>query len=113
MEVKHTPGPWHVEYRKNVETYGNQFIVLNDERYPSAFVPAWDDPNAGEEYGADEAKANARLIAAAPKMLWALALALPVLEAALDVCASECVGPVEMEFEEALSAIRAAIASAT
>jgi hypothetical protein len=46
--------------------------VANSAGYPTAFVPAWDNPGPGEIDGAEEALANARLIASAPEMLQAL-----------------------------------------
>lgn len=67
-----TKGPWEVEYLKGFRSEGNVLAVLNADRYPTAMVPAWDAPRDGEAYAADEAKANARLIAAAPDMLEAL-----------------------------------------
>ena len=53
---------------KKMEIVGRIHRVLNPENYPTAFVPAWDRPDAGEVDGTDEAIANARLIAAAPDM---------------------------------------------
>ncbi len=71
-ETKHTPGPWTIEYKPGYATRGNSHAVINAERYPAAFVPAWNDPEPGEVFAADEAIANARLIAAAPDLLEAL-----------------------------------------
>ncbi len=52
-----------------MEIKGRIHPVIDAERHPTAFVPAWDRPNPGEIDGAGEARANARLIAAAPEML--------------------------------------------
>ena len=72
MNAQHTPGPWNTEGPKDWNTSGRTIIVLNPERFPTAFVPAWDAPKPGEEYAAEEARANARLVAAAPDLLEAL-----------------------------------------
>ena len=70
---KHTPGPWSiVKKAKNMSITGNVHVVADKERFPSAFVPAWDDPQKGEEDGTEEAFANARLLSAAPDLLEAL-----------------------------------------
>lgn len=71
-EVKHTPGPWKILRKRPMEMSGNFHQVTDNERYPAAFVPAWDNPAVGEIDGTEEALANARLIAAAPEMLEAL-----------------------------------------
>ena len=63
-----TVGLWAVNGPKKMEIVGRIHRVLNPENYPTAFVPAWDRPDAGEVDGTDEAIANARLIAAAPDM---------------------------------------------
>ena len=62
-----TPGPWTVrKWAQAMTITGNVHQVVSEENYPTAFVPAWDDPGPGEIDGTDEAKANAALIAAAP-----------------------------------------------
>ena len=67
---KHTPGPWRIRaVSKPMEIIGNIHQVTDVESFPTAFVPAWDSPAAGEVYGTEEALANAHLIAAAPDML--------------------------------------------
>ncbi len=71
-EAKHTSGPWQISYKKNLTTTGSTWAIHDRDRFPSAFVPAWDDPKPGEIDGAEEAKANAHLIAAAPDLLAAL-----------------------------------------
>ena len=55
-----------------MEIRGNTHQVTDGDRFPTAFVPAWDDPKPGEEDGTEEALANAYLISAAPDMLAAL-----------------------------------------
>lgn len=67
--VGHTPGPFSIEYKKRFSTEGNMWVVLNSDRYPLAFVPAWDSPGKGEEDGTEEAKANANLVWSAPDLL--------------------------------------------
>lgn len=69
---KHTPGPWKIDGPKAMNIQCNIHRVINDDRFPAAFVPAWDQPAPGEEDGTEEARANARLIAAAPDLLEAL-----------------------------------------
>ena len=63
-----TAGPWSANVPREVRIVGRIHRVLNPENYPAAFVPAWDQPEAGEDDGKDEAIANARLIAAALDM---------------------------------------------
>lgn len=73
----HTPGPWQVKHRRLMKIKGSvhQVYQPTDEGgYPTAFVPAWDDPAPGEVDGTEEAIANAQLIAAAPELLNALVL---------------------------------------
>lgn len=57
-QAKHTPGPWHTTNQLNPN--GNR-LITNAHGY-IATVPGW------EVDAPDEAKANARLIAAAPDM---------------------------------------------
>lgn len=71
-ESEHTPGPWHVDGPKWMSIEGIVHRVMNDDRFPAAFVPAWDRPEEGQEDGSLEATANAKLIAAAPDMYEAL-----------------------------------------
>lgn len=71
--MTHTPGPWKIHKRSvHMSLEGNCHQITNDERYPSAFVPAWDSPSIGKDDGKEEALANAYLIAAAPELLLAL-----------------------------------------
>ena len=87
-----TPGPWYVNGPKKMEIVGRIHSVLNPENYPAAFVPAWDQPMAGEVDGKDEAIANARLIAAAPDMretILALCDALDKLRADIETCTAK------------------------
>lgn len=70
---KHTPGPWLVRrWSWPTEVTGPIHQVISADRFPTAFVPAWDEPNPGEVEASEEAKANACLIAAAPELLEAL-----------------------------------------
>lgn len=80
MSAKHTPGPWEVErWNWPLEMTGRYHRVLNHERFPTAFIPAWSEPGPGEVDGSDEARANARLIAAAPELLEACKVALGII----------------------------------
>jgi hypothetical protein len=72
MMDKHTPGPWTNIGVRNMMIDGRCHRIVNPEGYPSAFVPAWDRPEPGQENGAAEATANANLISAAPDLLAAL-----------------------------------------
>lgn len=72
-EPKHTPPPWVVQdWSKDMRVVGNLHVIVGADGTPPAFVPAWDRPAPGEVDGTDEARANARLIAAAPEMYEAL-----------------------------------------
>ncbi len=64
-EIKHTPGPWTLESRG----WDNQLVYGQDDRVPGdrRFI-------ADVSLMFDGAEANARLIAAAPELLEALAL---------------------------------------
>jgi hypothetical protein len=70
--AKHTLGPWETKFLADYNTSGNTIAVVTRDKFPTAFVPAWDDNTET----AGEALANARLIAAAPDMLSALEQAL-------------------------------------
>ena len=59
MNTKHTPGPWKVEQRFS----GNRFIHSDNRQSPICGVSF-----VGMGIDVDESKANADLIAAAPKM---------------------------------------------
>lgn len=67
--VAHTRGPFSIEYKKRFSIEGNVLVVLNSDRYPLAFVPAWDSPGKDEEDGTEEAKSNANLVRSAPELL--------------------------------------------
>lgn len=102
----HTPGPWVVDEYAIPERSGSALYIRSDERHWAICVAhetagctaAWRDVSAAE------ARANARLIAAAPQMLEALREALPTFEERAAYFGIES-GP--------LIAIRAAIAAAT
>jgi hypothetical protein len=107
-EPKFTKGPWNIEYKPGLKTRGNSHVVLNPERFPAAFVPAWDAPEDGEEFAADEASANAALIAAAPDMFEALRAAREALASAKPIMAhyeESCA-----RHEAAIKAVDAALA---
>ncbi len=58
----HTKGPWVFHGTKTMDIRGNIHRVGSQDRYPTAFVPAWNDPKPGQIDGADEALANAARI---------------------------------------------------
>ena len=60
MKTKHTPGPWRADVRK-----GFTIDILHDNIEKGAITKALCKVQARESW-ADEAEANARLIAAAP-----------------------------------------------
>lgn len=72
-ETKHTLGPWHIDGGKPRKLHFDKdtrfWIILDKDGYSPAIVPPWD---AVPPIAAEEAKANARLIAAAPELLEAL-----------------------------------------
>ena len=75
METKHTCGPWNYLIGEN--THG---IHAGDDGYVNiAQVNAWRG-HGNESNEANEAKANARLIAAAPELLDALRLVVDTAE---------------------------------
>lgn len=67
--TKHTPGPWVVDGPASMDIRCRVYRVINSDRFPAAFVPAWDQAEPGEVDGTEEAVANARLIATAPDLL--------------------------------------------
>lgn len=72
---QHTPGPWHVE----------NYLFSYIEIFPEKRIPGMEPviakiPAPLKQSNYSEIEANARLIAAAPKMLEALKLCAPVLE---------------------------------
>lgn len=100
---KHTPGPWEVErWNWPMEMTGRYHRVLNHERFPTAFIPAWSEPGPFEVDGSDEAQANARLIASAPELLEAL-------KEIVDAADGDGWNQLDASFKKA----RAAIAKAT
>ena len=67
-----TPGPWAVlKFSQRMTITGNIHQVVDGSNFPSAFVPAWDDPGHGETDGSVEAIANAVLISATPDLVQA------------------------------------------
>lgn len=103
-ETKHTPGPWFLS-----ESDHNNSDISTPDR-PSVLAP---DHNTAPwhicrmDHGCPNVEANARLIAAAPELLDALKLCLPILYR-LDAIRHLT----DQEFP-ALDAARAAIAKAT
>lgn len=65
MEIKHTPGPW--VFRPDVTDQGF-YIETLDKTHRKTFIA---DIGGGLQ-SMEEIKANAKLIAAAPEMLYAL-----------------------------------------
>ena len=70
MKTRHTPGPW--------EVFDGKLNVGADSAHMVALALCWDGPsdlqhNLHTSIQMPEAKANARLIAAAPELLAALA----------------------------------------
>lgn len=65
----YTEGPWGMTYKAAFELTGNVYVVMSSDRFPTAFVPAWNAPALGEVDGAKEARANAELQRAAPDLL--------------------------------------------
>lgn len=110
---KHTPGPWQI-LRKSwpMRLEGNAHQVTDGNRYPTAFVPAWDKDENGEE-NKEEAFANARLIAAAPCLLEALGRAVSALEIADKAIGILSNGGTNPYREKSIEIARAAIAKAT
>lgn len=79
---KHTPGPWAVRrWSWPTQVEGSIHQVISADSFPTAFVPAWDKPEPGEVEAGDEARANARLIAAAPELLEACKLIVSAFDA--------------------------------
>lgn len=103
MGTRHTPGPWSV-----VETRSSQVRIV----VTGADVDVCKhDARAGRVQ--DEARANARLIAAAPELLHALETALPVLAATQRLMAAEAARHGMEPDDKLLNSMRAAIAKAT
>lgn len=86
MSSKHTPGPWAVEDPMGREV-GLWIVQQGLETYDWACIAmvTADNDTAGRKITYTEQQANARLIAAAPDLLEALALLLEREEAG-DVC---------------------------
>lgn len=63
LRERMTPGPLRVRTPVvKMEIKGNIHQVLNEDDFPVAFVPAWDNPGPGGVDGTDEAKANAHAV---------------------------------------------------
>ena len=73
MNAQHTQGPWsddHLSQHERATITGGKLRLIKTDGVIVAFLPQWLD--TPEE--ASEARANARLIAAAPDLLEALQL---------------------------------------
>ena len=84
--MTHTPTPWKIKslHKKMIIT-GNVHQICDGDNYPTAFVPAWDNPQAGEVDGTEEALANAAMIVHAVNSLPALVKALEDTRACFEV----------------------------
>jgi len=103
MEAKHTPGPWTVqELERNRNGYQgwHTYCVRHASNVHLATIGHVD------RYGCERNAANARLIAAAPDLLAALAKLLALAEA-------EGIGSEWEASEAAVGTARAAVAKAT
>lgn len=72
-EIKHTPGPWSFG---EVGPDGRLLIVGCERRRYVADVQVHQVPRDAGVFEEIERKANARLIAAAPELLWVVRLAI-------------------------------------
>lgn len=98
METKHTPGPWSCCQEEHGVPYLRVRGTVIGERYKIANVLL--DPYCDSPCASEEAKANARLIAAAPELL----------EVAQEVLADDMLQYLPAEY---VAKVRAAIAKAT
>lgn len=86
MSAAHTPGPWVIDWNvSRLDIFSSDSFVLVASLRRSALSPASDDA----------AKANARLIAAAPELLDACKQALESLESLQGGCTDSNDGTVE------------------
>jgi hypothetical protein len=90
--TKHTPGPWQVSPHSNITS--KSLVVAKVEQMPGNYE--------------SEKQANARLIAAAPDLLFALEACMENMEGMLGI--SDFGSPTEGDFP--LAIVRAAIAKA-
>lgn len=84
--ASHTPTPWELLDTKPMSIEGNIIRVVDKDRYPMAFIPAWNEPGPGEEDGSEEAAANAAFIVMAVNGRQALLARIARLEADLLEC---------------------------
>ena len=74
-EAKHTPGPWALQGNSTVIAPNMPRIKYGKhEEYERAYIVCQPDLYTDPEWGGEEKRANARLIAAAPKMYALLAI---------------------------------------
>lgn len=97
MKTQHTPGPWHV----------NTLEVVPHTIHAARGHVALVSVGTMREVPSDEIEANARLIAAAPDLLWALQSC----DSAMSAIAVGHAPPAS--FQNVLADARAAIAKAT
>jgi hypothetical protein len=92
--MTHTPTPWKIKaLHKKMTITGNVHQICDGDNYPTAFVPAWDNPQAGEVDGTEEALANAALIVHAVNSLPALVKALEDAQAFINSFVSDSEPP--------------------
>lgn len=70
MKTQHTPGKWHADWSRHRD-------VNDSVRTENQNIVAWIESN---DVGAEQAQANARLIAASPMLLQALEMAVATIE---------------------------------
>lgn len=109
--MKHTPGPWIASFTNRKDPFARAYI-----KHPSGFVCGIYGGRTEEVCGADEADANARLIAAAPELLAALQAINAALTQPVQFSGSDATGTCNIlrgDCQVAASIARAAIAKAT
>lgn len=100
MNTNHTPGPWHINQ------IGEILVIRGlTQSAKAGFTEDYYGQIAGVRNDTPDAEANARLIAAAPELLDALRIAQHVIH--------DQVACVDSKYDNARSAISAAIAKAT
>jgi hypothetical protein len=103
MSIAHTPGPWHV-----YAVYAHVEIRAREDSDASVALIF---PRANDSVASDAARANARLIAAAPDLLEALQRLLPH-AAWMQSCSHDDEG-IGRDLERARAAIGAATGGST
>lgn len=110
MNNKHTPGPWKVTYNGS---YGPYVDAPGNDRtgYGTAAHDIGIETHSICAVGGPNAKANARLIAAAPELLAALKLCAEIIRDAGDELPTMVAGGYD-QVNEAADAVNAALARA-